>query len=169
MTASALSLIFSLVATAVAVFTFAREFSRQLPTVEFLVEHDESGQPLYKLSVSNPTHRLLILNYVEILSPAADKVQIQPAGVNLHGTVTRAYEDALSTSKRAKSVFLAVPAEQTRHLEIELSDDEDFEVDFRLHWSKGLPLPYRCFIARKVKLDSAQVKDRRLAADANAA
>ena len=44
------------------------------------------------------------------------------------------------------------------------SDDGGFAVASGLRWSKGLPLPDRCFIARKVKPDAAQVKRRKLAA-----
>ena len=61
-------------------------------------------------------------------------------------------------------MYLAVPAGETRCLELEFSDDEGFEVDFRLRWSKGLPVPERWFIARRVRLDGAQVKSRQLAA-----
>ena len=150
-------------------FTFAKAFSRQLPTVEFLVERDESAQALYKLSVSNPTHRLLVLEYVEVLSPCAAGVQIRRMDDTIRGALDRAFEDDSLMSKRTKSVFLSVPAGQTQYLEVEFSDDEDFEVNFRLRWSKGLPFLDRCFIARKVELDSAQVKSRKLAAVARAA
>ena len=67
-------------------------------------------------------------------------------------------------SKRRKSVYLAVPAGETRCLELEFSEEEDFAVDFHLHWSKGLPVPERWFIGRSVRLDGARVKSRQLAA-----
>ena len=164
MTSSGWSLIFSFVATGVAFFTFARDFSRQLPTVEFLVQRDESAQVLYKLSVSNPTHRLLVLDSVEVVAPCADGVQIGRIDDSVYGVVDLACEDASLTSKRTKSVFLAVPTGQTRYLEVGFSDDEDLEVNFRLRWSEGLPFLDRCFIARKIKLNPAQVKSRKLAA-----
>ena len=165
---SELSLVISFVAAAIAVLSFARAVSWQLPSVEFLVDRDASDQPGYKLSVSNPTRRLLILDYVEVFAPSAEGVKIWPIEGTVHDTVSRAFEDMSLTSKRLKSVFLAVPAGQTRCLEIEFADDEDFEVKFGLHWSKGLPLPDRCFIARKVRLDAAQVKSRQLAVGARA-
>ncbi len=105
-----------------------------------------------------------MLNEVEVRLPDAEGVKVRPMGVTLHGTLERAYEEVTMASKRRKSVYLAVPAGQTRSLEVEFSDEEDFEVDFRLHWSKGLPVPERWFIARKVRLDRAQVKSRKLAA-----
>ena len=166
---SFVSLIFSFVATAIAAFTCARVFSRELPTVEFLVVRDENAPVLYKLSVSNPTHRLLVLDHVDVLSPRADGVQIRRMDDTVYGVVDRAYEESSLMSKRTKPVFLAVPAGQIQHLEVEISDDDDFQVDFRLRWSKGLPLLYRCFIVQKVELDSAQVKSRKLAAVARAA
>ena len=159
------SLLLSVVATAVAVVAFARTFSRELPTVEFLVERDENEEFLYRLAVSNPTHRLLVLNEVEVRLPDAEGVKVRPIGVTLQGTLERAYEeDVTMASKRRKSVYLAVPAGETRSLEVEFPDEQTFEVAFRLHWSKGLPVPERWFIARKVRLDCAHVKSRQLAA-----
>ena len=169
MTMSAWSIVLSVIATVIAVFTFARTLSRQLPTVEFLVERDGNVQPQYKLSVSNPTLRLLVLDYVDIFSPSADAVDIWRMHETLYGTVDRAYEGATLKSKRRKAVFLAVPAGQTRDVDITIFIDEDFDVDFRLHWSKSLPFPDRCFIARKIRLDSAQVKSRKIAAVARTA
>lgn len=164
MTTAAFSLIFSFVATAVAVFAFARALSRQLPTVEFLVERDESEQALYKLGVSNPTHRLLVLDHVRVLKPRPEEVWVRRMDDSLRGDLERAYEDASIVSKQTKSVFLAIPAEKTRYLEVQFSDEEGFEVSFQLYWSKGLPLLERWFIPRNVKLDWAQVKSRKLAA-----
>ena len=158
------SLLLSVVATVVAVLAFARTFSRELPTVEFLVEHDASEQALYRIAVSNPTRRLLVLDQVDVRLPNPEGVTVRPLGVTMHGTVSRAYEDATMASKRRKSVYLAEPAGETRCLELEFSEEEDFEVDFRLRWSKGLPVPERWFIARRVRLDCAQVKSRQLAA-----
>ena len=160
------SLFLSVVATMVAVVAFARTFFRELP---FLVERDASEQALYRLAVSNPTHRLLVLDQVEVRVPDAEGVKVQPLGVTMHGTVSRAYEDATMASKRRKSVYLAVPAGETRCLELDLSDEEGFEIDFRLHWSKGLPVLERWFIRRTVRLDRGQVKSRQLAAVAKSA
>ena len=51
MTEYGLSLFLSVVATVVAVLAFARTFSRELPTVEFLVERDASERSLHRLTV----------------------------------------------------------------------------------------------------------------------
>lgn len=164
MAASYWSLFLSFVATAVAVAAFARVFWRELPIVEFLVKRNPSGGYLYQLAVSNPTHRLLVLEHVEVFSPAASGVGFPLLRDDLHGTVERAYEDSSSESPRTKSVFLAVPAEQTESIGIEFVDDEDFKVDFRLRWSKALPRPVGWFMPRRVELTSAQVKSRKIAA-----
>ena len=172
------SLVFSfssaLTAAVAAIFstlTFFRTFFRELPTVEFLVKYGRDDQKLYKLSVSNPTHRLLVLDHVKVLSPSADVVEIKPEDDNLDGVIDRAIEETSLPSGRTKPVFLTVPAGQTRCLEITFGyeflkslDAEGFEVDFRLCWSKGLPRLEQWFIARKIQLDSAQVKSRNLAA-----
>ena len=158
------SLFLSVVAAVVAVPAFARTFSRELPTVEFLVERDENEEPFYRLAVSNPPHRLLVLDEVEVRLPDAEGVKVQSMGAWLYATLERVSEDLTMGYKRRKLVYLAVPAKETRSLEVEFSDEEALEVAFRLHWSKGLPVPERWFIARKVRLDCVQVKSRQLAA-----
>ena len=159
----------SLIATLVSFLTYVRAVSWQLPTVEFLAEHDESAPARHKLTVSNPTRRLLVLDYIEIRSPRPDRVRIQPTGLNLRGTVERAYEETSLPSERKKAVFLRVPPGTTGDLEIDVGTEEDFEVDFRLCWSKGIRGLERWFIVRKVKLSSAQVKSRTLAVAARPA
>ena len=126
------SLLLSVVATVVAVLAFARTFFRELPTVEFLVERDATEQALYRLVISNPTRRLLVLDQIEVRLPGAEGVKVRPMGVTMRGTVERAYEDVTMASNRRKSVYLAVAAGETRCLELEFSEEEDFEVDFRL-------------------------------------
>ena len=100
---------------------------------------------------------------IEVLAPSPYEVRIRPTDVTQYGHVDRSYEDTFLTSKRTKSVYLAVPAEETRHLDVEFADDEDFQINFLLRWSKGLPLLDRCFITRSVKFDSTQVKSRKSA------
>ena len=172
-TQSGWTLVFSFVATVVSAVTFAKAFWRDLPTAEFLVERDQSGRLLYKLSLSNPTHRLLVLDQLTVPLPRAEGVVVRRMNDTAHGAMELAYEDVfVSRSKERKSVYLPVPAGETEYLEIEFrdfSDDDDFEVHFRVCWSKGVPVPERWFIVRAVKLDSAQVKSRKLAAVPRAA
>ena len=160
------SILFSGLATVVALAAFGRIVFQGLPTVEFLVERDNEGYPpLYKLSVSNPTRRLLVLDYIEVLSPDTVTGFNRPEH-SLRGTIDRVWDD-LSQADRMKSVFCAVPAGETQCLEIMFGgeiDDEDFGVDFRLVWSKGLPHPDRWLMPRRVKYDLTQVKSRKLAA-----
>ena len=74
-------------ATLIALAAFARTVSQGLPTVEFLVECDnEAYPPLYKLSVSNPTRRLLVLDYIEVLSPDTVTGFVRPEQ-SLRGTL----------------------------------------------------------------------------------
>ena len=160
------SILFSGLATLVALAAFGRTVFHGLPTVEFLVERDnEAYPPLYKLSVSNPTRRLLVLDYIEVLSPDTVTGFARPER-SLRGTIDRVWDD-LSRDDRMKSVFWAVPAGETQCLEIMFggeTDDEDFDVDFRLVWSEGLPRPDRWLMPRRVKYDLTQVKSRKLAA-----
>ena len=165
---SSLSMIFSCLAAFVAIWTLARTIAQQIPTIEFLVENDGSGRNIYRISVSNPTHRLLVLDYVEVLSPEPNSVSIQPMEVTLRGTLERSWEDASRKSKERKSVFLEIPSRKTEYLEIALRDHEEFEIDFKLQWSKNLPILDRCFIAQRIKLDVAEVNSRILAATARA-
>ena len=155
--------IISSAAAIVAVVGLARVISREVPTVEFLVRH-KNGRHEYELSVSNPTHRLLVLDYVEVLSPGAECVIIRRKDAHIEADIERIWEDLSSECKEKKNVFLQVPAGQTRHLEIQFKNVDSFNVNFRIHWSKGLPLLDRRFATRKVKLDSGQIEKRKLAA-----
>ena len=161
------SILVSGLATLVALAAFGRIVFQGLPTVEFLVECDnEAYPPLYKLSVSNPTRRLLVLDYIEVLSPDTVTGFVNPDD-SLRGTIARVWDDLSQEADRMKSVFWAVPAGETQCLEIVFggeTDDEDFGVDFRLVWSKGLPHPDRWLMPRRVKYDLTQVKSRKLAA-----
>ena len=162
-----LSLVVAFVATAISVFTFLKASAGQVPSVDFIVERDQSDRARYTLRVSNPTRRVLVLDYVDVLSPRPGPVFMWPADVTAHGAAERAYEEVVSLrSKHVKAVFLAVPAGQSRDVEVDFRrvDDGDFEVNFRLRWSRGLPFPDRCFLARSVELDAAQVKSRQVAA-----
>ncbi len=151
------------VAAVVAVLGFARVVSREVPTVEFLVCH-ESDKYKYKLSVSNPTSRLLVLDYVEVLSPRAECIIITRADASVYVDTVLTYENLSSECKEKKLVFLEVPGGQTRCLEILFKNTDNLSVNFRIHWSKGLPFLDRCFSARKIKLNSKQIKNRELAA-----
>ena len=159
--------ILSVVATIVAVMAFLRTIYQKVPTVEFLVEPDKaSGELCYKLSVSNPTRRLLVLDHILVRSPDKAMYFSRPAE-SLRDTLELALEEDSQADRRRKLVYLAVPAEQTRYLELSFGgneNNEDFDVDFRLVWSKGLPFLEKWFMRGKIKLDSAQVKSRRLAA-----
>ena len=162
-----LTIILSVVATAVALMAFLRTVFQGIPTVEFLVEPDTgTGTLSYKLSVSNPTRRLIVLDHIEVRSP--DTVTVLAGREHsVTDTLNRAYEDLSQADRRRKSVYLAVPAGQTKCLEMQFggnTDEEDFDIDFRLVWSKGLPRPDQWLMRRKIKLDSSQVKSRRLAA-----
>ena len=165
---SFLSTIFSCLAASVAFWTLARTITQQIPTIEFLVENDRSGQTIYKISVSNPTHKLLILDRVEVFSPEPSNVSIQPMDVTLRGTLERSWEDTSIASKQRKSVFLRIPSGKTEYLQILFRDLEEFEVDFKLYWSKSLPILDRHVITRRLKLDVAEVNSRILAATVRA-
>ena len=71
-------------------------------------------------------------------------------------------------SNRKKPVFLQVPSVETKFLEVLFKDPNEFEVDFKLHWSKNLPILDRHFIkiTRRIKLEVAEVNSRILAATA---
>ena len=156
----------SFAAAVFAVLTFVRTVSWQAPTVDFLVNDRESRWASHRLIISNPTRSVLVLEYVKVLCPQPETVTIEPAHLDHKGTTDRAYEQLELGSKTTKPVFLSVPPGGTEKLELGfgLRDDFDFEVDFRLCWSKGsIRWPERWFIPTKVKLDAAQVKNRTIA------
>ena len=158
--------ILSLVATGVAVLAFLRTVSQGLPTVEFLVERDQYERAVYKLSVSNPTRRLLVLDYIRVLSPDIVTSFARPVDTT-RDTVERVWEDLSRSDPELRAAFLAVPAGETKYLEILLggeTDDEELDIDFRFVWSKGLPHWDRWLMPRRVTLDSTQVKSRKIAA-----
>ena len=163
---AAATMVLSTVATLVALAAFLRTVVQGLPTVEFLVEYNKMEGVLYKLSVSNPTRRLIVLDYIKVLSSDTITGFARP-GESTKDTLNRVWEDLSRADNRIKSVYLTVPAGDTKCLEIVLgssTDDEGFDVDFRLIWSKGLPRPERWLMPRGIKLDLTQVKSRKLAA-----
>ena len=118
MTLNVLSLLVSVVAAAVAFASYMRVRLEELPTVEFLVTRDASDEAQYSLSVSNPSRRLIILDWVEVFSPrpkSADTVVILPIMKTNsgRGETNLAWEEVkraeLLGSKRMKPVYLAVP------------------------------------------------------------
>ena len=167
MTMNLLSLLISVVATAVAVASYMRVRLQELPTVEFIVTRDASDEARYWLSVSNPSGRLIILDWVEVLSPqpkTADTVVILPMmkANSGKGETNLAWEEVKRAeqlgSNRMEPVYLAVPAGQTEFLHIRFrgvtnDEDEGFEIKLRLHWSKGLSWLYRRYITRQIVLD----------------
>ena len=177
MTLNLLSLLVSVVAAAVAAASYMRVRLEELPTVEFLFTRDASDQAQYWLSVSNPSRRLIILDEIEVFSPqpnTPDTVVILPVMKTNSGKgeANLAWEEVrraeLLGSNRMKPVYLAVPAGQTEFLHIRFrasAEDEDdgFEINFRLHWSKGLSWMYRRYITRQIVLDREQVKARTMA------
>lgn len=155
--------VLSAAAAAVAVVAFVRAFLHELPTVEFLARRDPNVGVLYKLSISNPTRRVLFLDCIRVLSPSTVTGFTIP-GDTMGDTLRRLYYSH-------EAVYLEVAAGGNECLNVEFKadmdpgwDDEGFDVDFRLVWSKGLPLLVRCFMPRKVQLDSTQVKSRNIAA-----
>ena len=160
------------VSAIVALFTVVRTLAWQIPTVEFLIEYDEEDKPRrHKLTVSNPTRRLLVLDYIDVLCPDAEKVRIEPSRLDRRGMVSRSWEQLASPSKskRKKPVFLAVKPGETADLKVEFDFDaeEDFAVDFRFCWSKSLRGIERWCIPKDLKLDSGEVWSRTLAAIEN--
>ena len=171
------SLVFSFVATAIAVASYMWVRLQELPTVEFLATRDASGGVQYWLSVSNPSRRLIILDWVDVLSPepkTADTVVILPMmrSDSARGETELAWEEVRRAEQlgvnRMKPVYLAIPAGQTEFVHIRFRDvadeeNEDFDINFRLHWSKGLPWIHRRCITRRIMLDKEQVKARTMA------
>ena len=167
--ASFLSTICACIAAFVALWALARTIAQQIPTVEFLVGNDGSGRNVYKISVSNPTHRLIVLDRIEVLSPDPERVLIQPMERAEKGSLERNWENASIPSRQTKAVFLGIPSGETEYLEVLFVDLEEFGVDFRLQWSKNsLPILERHLIAQRIELDAAEVNSRILAATAGA-
>ena len=173
---SILSLVFSFVAAFAAAAAFVRTVFHELPTAEFLVTRDASGLASYKLSVSNPTRRLLVLDHIKVLSPDTMSSFARPADSMRH-TEERVWKDLRSPDPEKRGVHLAVPAGETKYLEIlfgsETDEEKEFDLDLRFVWSKHdfqfgwwevLLRPGREGLPQGVKLDSAQVKSRQLAA-----
>ena len=174
MTSTEWTLVLSLAATIaaavsaiVALFTFVRTLAWRIPTVEFLSEYDEDKPRRYKLTVSNPTRRLLVLDYIDVLCRDAEEVRIEPSRLDTHGELARVREQFELSSKRKKPVFLAVKPGETADLEVDFGAKEDFAVDFRLCWSKSLRGIERWCIQKDLKLDSGEVNSRTLAAIEN--
>ena len=156
------------VSAVVAAITLIRTIAWQVPIVEFLCEYDETdetAQRRYKLTVSNPTRRLLVLDYVDVLSPDAKQVKLRPNELDVRGDVERAWDQPNFHWKRRKPVFLPVKPGESADLHIDFgTQEEDFEVEFKLYWSKRLGRIERWCITNDLKLDPDEMKSRRLAA-----
>ena len=167
----------AVVANVVAVASFIRVWMAEVPTAEFLVTRDASDDAQYWLSVSNPSRRLIILEWIEVRSPrprTSDTVVILPPMQTKSGRgetelaweeVTRADE---SGSHRMKPAYLAVPSGETQFLHVRFrgvptEEDEGFKVDFRLHWSKNSFWLYRRLITRRISLEAQELKARTMA------
>ena len=177
MTAGEWSLVISGVATGVAVASYTRVLLQELPSVEFLVTRDRSDEEQFWLGVSNPSRRLIVLDWVEVISPPpkkGDTVQIRPVmkADSVKGDLNLAWDEVRRKeelgSHRMKPVFLAVPAGETQLLSItfgDIEEDEDggFKVDFRFQWSKKPWWTYLIRGTRRITLDADQVKSRKMA------
>ena len=177
MTPGEWGLVISGVATGVAVASYIRVLLQDLPTVEFLVTRDKNDEEQFWLTVSNPSRRLIILDWVEVISPPPKKRDTVVIGAmtktdRLKGDLNLAWEEVRREeklgSRRMKPVFLAVPAGETQLLSItfgDIEEDEDggFKVDFRFQWSKGPWWTYLIRGTRRITLDGDQVKARKMA------
>ena len=177
MTPGEWSLVISGVATGVAVASYIRVLLQELPSVEFLVTRDRSDEEQFWLSVSNPSRRLIILDWVEVISPPMKKVetvifQAVTEKDSIKGDLNRGFDEAERTkrlgSHRMKPVFLAVPAGENQLLSITFKDVEEdenggFKVNFHLHWSKGPWWTYLIRGTRRITLDAGEVKARKMA------
>ena len=171
------SLVISGVATGVAVASYIRVLLQDLPTVEFLVTRASNGEEEFWLTVSNPSRRLIILDWVEIASPPPNKsdtavIEVMTKTDWCEGDIVRALKEHEPREKlgprRMKPVFLAVPAGETRLLNIrfggiEEDDEGGFKVDLRFEWSKGPWWTYLIRGTRRITLDADQVKARKMA------
>ena len=162
------SLSTSFLAAIVALLALYRTMVQQTPAVEFLGDDDGSGADgHYRISVSNPTHRMLVLAYVEVRSPDPSRVFLRPMDISLRADLERSWETVRRKDGKI-AVFLEVPARATRCLEARV-DVQDPDIDFRLHWSKTLKALLRvdgCLTrgANRIKLDECEVRYRQLAA-----
>ena len=160
------STIISLMAVSLAFWAFLRTVFQEIPTVEFLVEPGAAnGTFCYKLSVSNPTRRLIVLDHIYVLSPNTVKV-LAGREESVKRSLTLRFDELSQSDRQRKMVYLAIPAGQTKCLDIEFGDykdNEGFDVHFKLEWSKGLPSLDKCLMQRQIKLDSEQVKSRKMA------
>ena len=78
MTTDVVNLLFSFVATAIAVASYMRFRLQELPTVEFLATRDACVEVEYWLNVSKLSRRSIILNLVEDLSSERSSVESLP-------------------------------------------------------------------------------------------
>ena len=171
-----LSLVVAMAAAIPGVYALARTVAQQAPGIEFLVDNEGGRRDLYRIRISNRTHGVLFLDYVEVHSPPARTVVVGPMEGDVRTVVERAVETG-SMENPMKAVHLEIPVGTTKSLEARVTDQpeppHEAPIDMQLHWSasvKRLPALDRLAIRRRsrIRLGQREVNGRRLAAGARA-
>ena len=156
----------SISAGGVAVLSYGRAMAGQFPVVELFPDLNDYHGSRYTIRIENPSRHTLYLDYIDVKKPKADRIYILPRGCSRRGDIRRTQEDlSRSSTSRLRAIYLRIPPQDSRALEVGFQDDALTPIHFRLHWSTGLPWPDRFFIRCKIAANLKRLKSMRLAAD----
>lgn len=133
------AVVLSCVSVTIAVLTYFRQVSGNIPTAELLCRDD--GDEEFYLLIQNPSRRTIILETVQAVTDGEFAFNAYPHGINLHGSIHRSFHQHIDSGSpnNVASVFAAIPPGAHREIRMTLSDRPK-GLDLYLRWSRSAPL-----------------------------
>ncbi|MCY3876723.1 MAG: hypothetical protein OXF88_20830 [Rhodobacteraceae bacterium] len=160
----------SIVAVGIAVLSYRKALTGQLPAVELFPNFDYTRDRRYTIRIANPRRYSLYLEYIDVHEPKAANVTIRPTETSRRGDLERSWEGMNESHPQHPSIhrhpiYLCIPPHESRDLDVIFHDDLQEPIRFKFSWSGGLPWPDRWFIDNEIIASSERLKSMRLAAD----
>ena len=161
-----ITVIIALAALVIATLSYGRAMAGQLPVVELFPDPDDYTDRGYTIRIDNPSRYTLYLDRIDVKKPKTAYVHIRPPLEKAGSDIKRDLEDqSRPPTSRHRAIYLRIPPNKSRNLEVGFQDDSLKPIHFRLHWSAALPWPDRLFIRCNISASADHLKSMRMAAD----
>ena len=156
-----IGIVLSFVATVIAVLSYGRAMTSQLPGVEFLADDPDPASHYYRIRIDNRGPRFLYLNHIRVREPGPNSASLVRSwymvslGGGMHRHVREDLEGGPHVAGRdqLRALYLCIPPNSIRDVHLEIvptgkarGRQPRFDVSIRLHWSRSLPIPERFFV-----------------------